>query len=83
MKDWLVVMVLFAVLAVLTLVTVGYAREAEKAANDVREDLVGLNITAQNRCMVQVVLSYPAPVGQDQFDVVLRDFDECVLRETK
>lgn len=82
MRDWLVVLILFAVLTVLTLVTVIYARAAEQEAKEIQKELSELNITAQNRCMVQVVLSYPAPLSQDQFDLVLRDFDSCVVRET-
>lgn len=82
MKDRLYLPILFVVLAVLTLVTVVYARAAEQRATEIQKELSELNITAQNRCMVQVVLSYPAPLSEDQFDVVLRDFDLCVIRET-
>ena len=82
MKDWFVIIAFFAILTVLTLVTIIYAKEAEQEAREVRRELQELNVTAQNRCMVKVVLSYPPPVSENQFDTVLKDFDSCIVRET-
>jgi hypothetical protein len=77
-KDYLVNFILFAILAVLVIVTTLYAREAQSEAMVVRNKLNSLNITAQNRCMVRVVLSYPPPISEQQYDLVLSDFDRCV-----
>lgn len=80
--NWFIVFVFFCILTVLTLVTVIYAKEAEQEAREVRQELKQLNVTAQNRCMVQVVLSYPPPVQEDQFAEVLADFDTCIAEQT-
>lgn len=81
-KDWFVVIAFFGILTILTLVTIIYAKEAEQEAREVREALNELNVTAQNRCMVKVVLSYPPPVQEGDFAEVLADFDTCIAEQT-
>lgn len=83
MRDWMVVAALFVILGVMTLTNTFYAREAEGQAKKVNNALEHINITSQNRCIIQVVLSYPPPITQDQFDVVLDDYDKCIKRETE
>lgn len=82
LRDYFVVGAFFAILTILTLVTIIYAKEAEAEAREVRRELGELNVTAQNRCMVKVVLSYPPPVSEDQFEEVLQDFDRCIIEQT-
>lgn len=82
MRDWVVVAALFVVLGILTLTGAQYAKNAENEAKKVTEVLETINITSQNRCIIQVVLSYPPPISQEQFDIVLGDYDECIKRET-
>lgn len=81
-RDWLFMVVVFVLLAVLNTTSFLAAREAEKEAKRVRTALEQINITSQNRCIIQVVLSYPPPISQEQFDIVLADYDACIKRET-
>lgn len=82
LRDWLLVLVMFGMLAILN-VTVGLAaREARQEATEVRRVLEDVNVTAQNRCIIRVVLSFPPPVSEDEFDVVLGDYDDCIQEET-
>ena len=77
-KEWFVAMIFFIILAILTLVTIIYAKEAEQEAREARRQVVDLNVTAQNRCIVQVILAYPSPVQETELSLVLQDFDECI-----
>jgi hypothetical protein len=79
-KDWLMVgfLVVFATLTALSLVSIVYAKKAEQRAREVRRELTVLNVSAQNRCMVLVVLTYPPPINETQYDKVMGDFDKCV-----
>lgn len=81
MKDRISTFVLFGIIAVLILTTTIYARNAESEAKKVQTQLTNLSITAQNRCIIKVILTYPAPVSQAQFNVVLADYDSCIKAE--
>lgn len=83
LRDWLLVLIMFGMLAVLN-VTVGLAAQsARNEAIAVRKALDAVNVTAQNRCIIRVVLSFPPPVSESQFDKVLGDYDECIQKETR
>lgn len=82
LRDWLVVIVLFGMLAILNVVVALAARDAKEEAARVREALEVVNITAQNRCIIKVVLSFPPPVSENEFDSVLADYDVCIEEET-
>jgi hypothetical protein len=77
-RDWFVVLAFFAILTILTLVTIIYAKEAEQEAREVRRELRELNVSAQNRCLALTVLSYPPPITEAQYDLVIGDFDRCI-----
>jgi hypothetical protein len=77
-KDWFVLIAFFSILTILTLVTVIYAKEAEQEAREVRRELKALNVSAQNRCLALTVLSYPPPITETQFDLVIASFDQCI-----
>lgn len=82
LRDWLLLLIMFGMLAVLN-VTVGIAaRDAKNEAAEVRKTLEEVNVTAQNRCIIRVILSFPPPVDEEQFDRVLGDYDECIEKET-
>jgi len=80
-KDKLGTLALFCVIAILTFTTIVYARNAETEAKKVSRQLDSLTLTAQNRCIIKVILSYPPPISQAQFDVVLADYDKCIQDE--
>lgn len=77
----LVVAILFMLFTVNTTATVIYARNAEATAKRVQADLDSLKITTQNKCVVRLVLSYPPPVNPDEFEAVLREYDECIAAQ--
>lgn len=82
LRDWLVVIILFGMLATMNVVTALAAREAKEQAARVREALEDVNVTAQNRCIIRVILSFPPPVSEGEFDTVLADYDDCIEEET-
>ena len=75
--------VLFIVMAVNAVATVIYARSAEDTARQVKTDLDGLKITTQNKCIVRMVLSYPPPVPQEQFPIILTEYDACIAAQER
>lgn len=79
----LAITVLFIVLAINAVATVIYARSAETNAAMVKQDLEALRITTQNKCIVRMVLSYPPPVPQDQFPIILTEYDACIAAQDK
>lgn len=81
-KDYFVMLALFGILTVLTMVTIIYAKEAEAEAKEVRRELNELNVSAQIRCVVRVILSYPPPVAPGEFAEVEKSFDQCILDHT-
>ena len=76
-------MMLLVLFTVSTTATVIYARSAESTAKGVAKDLEGLRITTQNKCIVRMVLSYPPPVPNDQFSVILTEYDACIAAQEK
>lgn len=82
-RDWLLILILFGMLAI-TNISVGFiAQDAKHEAKKVRTALADVNVTAQNRCIIRVVLSFPPPVSEDEFDLVLDNYDECIREETE
>lgn len=82
LRDWLLLIVLFGMLAVMNVIAGLAAHEARKEAREVRKALEAVNVTAQNRCIIKVILSFPPPVGEEEFGVVLADYDKCIEAET-
>lgn len=82
LRDWLLITVMFGMLAIMNVISGLSAREARSEAVKVREALEDVNVTAQNRCIIRVVLSFPPPVNEDEFDRVLGDYDDCIEEET-
>lgn len=83
LRDWLLIVVLFGMLAIMNVISGLSANGARSEAREVREALEDVNVTAQNRCIIRVILSFPPPVGEDEFDKVLADYDECIEKETE
>jgi uncharacterized membrane protein len=72
----------FVILSILTTVTIVSSKKAESEARELRRELDELNVTAQNRCIVLAVLSFPPPITQEQHAVVLGNFDQCIVEQT-
>lgn len=83
LRDWLLIVVLFGMLAVMNIIVGLNANGARAEARRVREALEDVNVTAQNRCIIRVVLSFPPPVSEGEFDRVLGDYDACIEKETE
>lgn len=82
LRDWLTVIVLFGMLAIMNIVSGLAANQARAEAKKVRTALEEVNVTAQNRCIIRVILSFPPPVSEGEFDTVLGDYDACIEKET-
>jgi hypothetical protein len=80
-KDQFFTLILFLILAVLTFTTIVYARNAEAVSKEVYRQLSNLPVTAQNRCAVQVIVSYQPPINQTQVEEVLKDYDTCIKNQ--
>lgn len=79
----LVAIILLTLFTISTTATVIYARSAEAKAKEVSKQLEALKITTQNKCIVRMVLSYPPPVPNDKFDIILKEYDACIAAQAK
>lgn len=82
-RIWEAIAVLgvFVLLATLNYTTLTAAHTAEEEATQVRKELERINVPAQNRCIVKVVLSFPPPIQEDDFETVLQEYDDCIEEE--
>ena len=81
--QWVIGMIVFVLFTVNATATVIYARSAEANARDVKRELDALTITTQNKCIVRMVLSYPPPVPQEEFDIILAEYEKCITAQAK